>query len=258
MIAAGEIEPIDCAIFADTQAEPKAVYRWLDWLETQVPFPIHRVSAGNLKDNLISGGAGRFASIPAFTVYTGQIGMTRRQCTREFKLEPLQQKVRELLGLNRRQRGPKTVQVHQLIGISFDERQRMKDSGKSYVQNIYPLVDRRINRRQCLEWMEAHGFPKPSKSACTFCPYHDEAMWRDMKKNDPESFAEAVEVDEALRSGKDIRATRGMKSAIYIHRSCTPLKDVDFRNADDMGQMQLDSNWATDGMQNECEGMCGV
>ena len=30
----GEIKPMpDCAIFADTQAEPKKVYDWLDWLE---------------------------------------------------------------------------------------------------------------------------------------------------------------------------------------------------------------------------------
>lgn len=32
MAAHGEITPMpDAAIFADTQAEPKAVYEWLDW-----------------------------------------------------------------------------------------------------------------------------------------------------------------------------------------------------------------------------------
>ncbi len=39
---------IDAGIFADTQAEPPAVYRWLEWLEKQVSFPIHRVTRGNL------------------------------------------------------------------------------------------------------------------------------------------------------------------------------------------------------------------
>ena len=34
MAAAGEVTPMpDAAIFADTQAEPAGVYRWLDWLE---------------------------------------------------------------------------------------------------------------------------------------------------------------------------------------------------------------------------------
>lgn len=46
MAAAGEITPMpDCAIFADTQAEPKSVYKWLDWLEGQLPFPVIRVVA---------------------------------------------------------------------------------------------------------------------------------------------------------------------------------------------------------------------
>ena len=40
MAAKGEITPMpDCAIFADTQAEPQSVYDYLDWLEKQLPFP---------------------------------------------------------------------------------------------------------------------------------------------------------------------------------------------------------------------------
>ena len=31
MIAHGELEPVDAAIFADTGWEPKKVYVWLDW-----------------------------------------------------------------------------------------------------------------------------------------------------------------------------------------------------------------------------------
>lgn len=48
MAAHGEIERPDCAIFADTQAEPESVYRWLDWLETQLPFPVLRVTKGEM------------------------------------------------------------------------------------------------------------------------------------------------------------------------------------------------------------------
>lgn len=48
MAAAGEISPMPTvAIFADTQAEPASVYRWLDWLEKQLPFPVVRATAGN-------------------------------------------------------------------------------------------------------------------------------------------------------------------------------------------------------------------
>ena len=55
MAAKGQITPMpDCAIFADTQSEPDHIYEWLDWLETQLPFPIYRITAGNLRDDLIA------------------------------------------------------------------------------------------------------------------------------------------------------------------------------------------------------------
>lgn len=56
----------DYAIFADTMAEPKAVYDWLDWLEEQLPFPIIRVSKGNLLEDIMDG-TKRFATPPFFT-----------------------------------------------------------------------------------------------------------------------------------------------------------------------------------------------
>ena len=67
MIAHGELEPVDAAIFADTGWEPKKVYAWLDWLEKQLPFPVHRVQRGNLREDLIqrrNSTGQRFAAVP--------------------------------------------------------------------------------------------------------------------------------------------------------------------------------------------------
>lgn len=73
MAAAGEITPMPvAAIFSDTQAEPKNVYTWLDWLEKQLPFPVVRVSAGNLRDDILTpywsnkNQKHTFESIPAY------------------------------------------------------------------------------------------------------------------------------------------------------------------------------------------------
>ena len=50
LAARGEIGPMpDAAIFADTQWEPAAVYEHLGWLESQLPFPVYRVTAGNIR-----------------------------------------------------------------------------------------------------------------------------------------------------------------------------------------------------------------
>ena len=68
MAAHGEITPMpDCAVFADTQAEPKAVYEHLAWLMSPnvLPFPVHIVTAGSLTDEI---GAprktGKFPKLP--------------------------------------------------------------------------------------------------------------------------------------------------------------------------------------------------
>ena len=76
MCAAGEIAPPDCAIFADTHWEPKSVYEHLVWLEAILPFKVHRVSAGDIRENLAhrrntSITQGRYAAIPFFIVRSG-------------------------------------------------------------------------------------------------------------------------------------------------------------------------------------------
>lgn len=121
----------------------------------------------------------------------------------------------------------------------------MKPSRLHYIEHRWPLIDAGMSRNDCLRWMEKHGYRKPGKSACTWCPYHDDALWRDMKNNDPESFAEAVEMDRLIRNG-----VRGTKQKLFVHRSLTPLDEVDFRTAEDAGQSRL--------FDEECTGMCGL
>ncbi len=253
MAAVGELTPMpDCAIFADTGGEPQKVYDWLAWLETQLPFPVHRVmhKDGLLKNIMrtavVNGVEERFVSVPFFTLFKGKAGMTRRQCTREFKIQPIEKFIRrDILGLKHGERGPKEIVVTQWIGISTDEMQRMKESRLGFVRHRFPLIDDKpMSRAQCLQWMERQGFPKPGKSSCTFCPYHDDGIWRDMKLNDPQAWQQAVEVDKHLRAGTAAVAT-GMDSALFLHRSCKPLEHVDLRNAADAGQTDMFAKSAT-------------
>ena len=50
MIEKGEIPMVDCAIFSDVGAEPKLVYKHLEWLEKQLSYPVYKVQWRNLKD----------------------------------------------------------------------------------------------------------------------------------------------------------------------------------------------------------------
>lgn len=101
------------------------------------------------------------------------VGMIRRQCTSDYKIVPIRRKVRELAGLTRR-RSPKTALVEQWIGISLDEVLRMKPSFEGWQVNRWPLIERWMSRRDCLRWLEQHGYPLPPKSACIGCPFHSE------------------------------------------------------------------------------------
>ncbi|MEL6683505.1 MAG: hypothetical protein AAFQ09_12830 [Pseudomonadota bacterium] len=248
MAAHGEIGPMpDVAIFADTHWEPKAVYEHVDWLVSGnvLPFPVHRVSALNLRKQVVDRAAqadGRYISVPFF-LDAG--GMGRRQCTNEAKIVPIRKEIRRLLGLPKGAHAT-GYRVEQWIGISTDEMQRMKEARECWMTHRWPLIEARMSRGDCLAWLEKNGYPAPPKSSCIGCPFHNDRFWRDMRRDDPASFDDAVQVDRALRAhGK----TKGMRSHEYMHRSCQPLDAVDFE-ARTTGQ-QIDF-W------DECDGVCGT
>ena len=60
MIEKGEIPMVDCAIFADTGAEPEKVYEWLEYIKSQVSYPVHVVQWRNLKDDLYAAARGEY------------------------------------------------------------------------------------------------------------------------------------------------------------------------------------------------------
>ena len=262
MAAKGEITPMpDFAVFADTQAEPQSVYDWLDWLEKQLPFPVYRVTKGSLEvDSLTPAKATSKAThydegeeymrrlIPLFGIMpngakTAAIG---RSCTADYKIRQIEKEIIDRCGITR---GQKEITVTQLIGISWDEIQRMKDARLKWTQIRWPLIEKRMTRRQCLEWMKNNGYPEPPRSACVWCPFHSDTEWRRLRDEEPNEFKRAVDFDEKIRTlGKRDRV---LKMDVFLHNSCKPLSEIDFDSDEQKGQQVWD-------FQAECEGMCGV
>lgn len=252
MAAHGELTPMpDCAIFADTGWEPKAVYEHLRWLmsDNVLPFPVHvvRYEHGTIREHLFSSPrSGRFAAVPWFVVNpNGTAGMGRRQCTSHYKIEPMRRKVRELLGVGPKARIP-AGSAEKWIGISVDEIIRATPSKVRFETNRFPLIEARMSRRDCVAWLDCHDYPTPPKSACIGCPFHNDRTWRDMRDNRPEEWADAVEVDRAIRN----HTWRGFRGQQFMHAQRVPLDHVDLSTPEDHGQLNL--------FINECEGMCGV
>jgi hypothetical protein len=234
LAASGELGDMpDAAIFADTGWEPKKVHEYLDWLETQLPFPVYRVMhKDGLKNAVINNS---FSAVPFFSA-SGGLG--RRQCTREFKITPIQKKVRELLGYAPYKRIPADAAT-MWIGISTDESVRMKPSHVPWIKHCWPLIELNMSRGHCLEWFGKHNLPQPPKSSCLGCPYHSDRQWVEIKNNDASEWQETIEIDKLIR-------TKGKQQ--FMHRSCRPLNQVNFS----LIENQLDM------FGNECEGMCGV
>lgn len=247
MAARRDVEPPDCAIFADTGWEPAAVYKHLDWLETQLPFPVYRVSGGNIRADIVAKNTksmGRFAAVPWFLKNAdGTKGMGRRQCTSHYKIEPIRRQIRFLLGAG--ERGfVRPGAVEMWIGISTDEIQRMRPSKRRFIVNTHPLIGLDMSRRACLQWMADRQYPRPPKSACIGCPFHSDAGWLALE---PAELVDAIFIDELIREAGTMRGINGTQ---FMHASLLPLSQVDFTRWQDRGQPDL--------FGNECEGMCGV
>lgn len=228
--AEGVLPRIDYAIFADTGWEPAAVYSHLDRIEREIAepagIPVLRVSSGNIRNDALSPDH-RFASMPLYILNKdGRPGMTRRQCTGEYKIKPIKKQVRELLGYPYPQRIPKGMFVEQWVGISTDEFHRAKDADVAYMHNRHPLiVDMDWSRGDCLRYLKSRGLDRTPKSSCLGCPFHGNAQWRHIRDTSPKEWQDVVEFDAAIRQGNARANATGnpLLGQAFLHRSRVPL-----------------------------------
>lgn len=157
-----------------------------------------------------------------------------RSCTADFKVR--------VVGKELKRRGataatPATV----AIGITVDEIERAKpgiDPRAPYQNRTYPLLDLGLHRRDCVSIISGAGLPIPPKSSCWFCPHHSIEAWRRLKRQTPELFAGACELESSMSAAtKDGRP-------VFLTRAGRPLVDV----IDDQEQLpglgdDCDSGW---------------
>ena len=152
--------------------------------------------------------------IPARGSRTGAPGT--RSCTDRFKI----QVVRRWLQA-RGATGESPAKV--AIGISIDEIQRM--STKVYhkdQEKVYPLVDLRLDRMDCVNIIRSAGLPVPRKSACYFCPYHRPQVWAEQKRDAPELFARAEALEVAIIKKREALG----RDPMYLTRFGKPLSEA--------------------------------
>jgi hypothetical protein len=256
----GDLPPLNHMIFADTGAEWPETYEAVAEIEAAChnrAIGFHRVenhyarSTGNLLADLMGEGAtAKWAAPPLFI----EDGFTQRQCTGDYKKDPIEKRVREIVGLRPRSRGPKEVVAEQWLGISADEKQRMKASVRRWCRFWHPLIEgpRLMWRSDCIAWLKAKGYRVPVKSACFFCPYQSDRRWLNLKLQHPQLFAQAVALD------KHTRAASQFKGKPYYHRSCKSLDQAVAEIEELMSRQAELPGLDQDGFEDECHGVCGV
>jgi len=273
------VPKFDFAIFADTQDEPQAVYKHLEFLKTLGGPEIVVVTKGSLGNDLTNGvnsTGQRFASIPAYTRAPGDKieGQTRRQCTKEYKTDVMDLWIkRNVLGVKPRCSVPDDVLVHRYLGLSYDEPKRVARVKGRYAGNVnptglmpifddgpprserkgtswatphFPLFEMEWSRADCGAYLKELGISAP-RSACVFCPYHSNEEWRAIRAV-PEDWARACEIDRRMRE-HDAICNKGLEKRLYVHRSCVPLDQADIDEKENAMELyRLGSA--------ECEGGC--
>ena len=135
-----------------------------------------------------------------------------RSCTADFKIQVI---AKWLKSHGATAKNP--ANVH--LGISLDEFQRMRTSQIKHQINVYPLIDRRLNRQDCMNIISRAGVPVPPKSSCWFCPFHNMSVWREMADHEPELFQRACTLESFIN---ERRAKLGL-SQVWLSGRLVPL-----------------------------------
>ena len=161
-------------------------------------------------------------SIP---IYMSNGAPGRRSCTADFK-------IRVIRKWQRQHGSSRDDPAVCGLGISVDEIHRARtDSGFDDQVLEYPLIDLGMNRRDCVAVTAEAGLPPAPKSACWFCPFHDREAWRKLKRETPDLFQKAVELERTINMQRAEGVKDGMpcvqqSQQVWLTRSLRPLDQV--------------------------------
>lgn len=219
--------PPDIAMFIDLGWERVATYGniiRLQQLSGKQGFSVKWIKNRDIRSDILTNVSDRTKRLntpPMF--YRNEAGKTAqiaRECTATYKIEAIENELRKHMGIP-----PGMVMRYRAetwIGITTDEAQRMRtNNDPKWIANKYPLIDLGMSRKDCIRWLEDHGWNIPAKSSCLGCPYKPKSEWADMKFNRPDEWNNVVQVDRAVRNG-----VNNIDKPVFLHQSLTPLEDL--------------------------------
>jgi hypothetical protein len=205
LIVRGDLPKSDLAAIVDTEREASATWEYHNVVIVpalaSVGVTLHRIPKSQYATVDLYAGNGDLL-IPAFTG-TGKLPTF---CSDKWKRRVLQRWANEQY--------PAT-QFRIWIGISLDESRRVKPEDGKW-QNWYPLIEKRMTRRDCVTLVNSMGWPDPPRSSCWMCPNHTVAEWTALQHDYPTDFKRAAQLEDAIREQDD---------DLWLTRRRVPLRD---------------------------------
>lgn len=182
----GILEKPDVVIFSDTGSEMQSTYDTVDQVEKlckENDIQFVRVQYGVLHEDYME------------KQILPRIGNS--SCTGNYKIRP----IRAWLRKNQDESGDKPWSENWL-GITTDESHRSRESDKKWIENKFPLIDLNMSRDDCNSYIKKN-YPSlnVSKSGCFHCPYSSSKHWVSLKRDFPNLFEIAVEMEKTANQG---------------------------------------------------------
>lgn len=174
-------------------------------------------------------------------------GKLMQKCTAYYKIAPMDRALRIYLeerhGISRESRRPPAGCVEKWIGFGMSEVQRIKPSRQKYINFCYPLIEQRVD---IARYFAEIGKPMPPRSVCNACFSNGLDHYRDMYKNRPDDWAQAVTVDDAVRDWSQI----GVRNPVYVSKALMPLRELAANDFQFVGRGNVEADYSCD------SGMC--
>lgn len=193
-VAAYLLGGFDEAIFVDPGCEYPETYEFMDKFVAKYPVMVIKSTWGNLYEYCWD-----HQMVPA---------TWPRWCTVHFKIKPFAEYI------------SKPAFKH--LAFSTDESQRAKLSVDNGIEHRFPLLERGISRKGCIEIIKEAGLPVPHRSKCYICPFQTISEWKELRRNHPDLFCKAEQLE--LRN-QQYRISKG-KKPLYLYGNKKSLKSV--------------------------------
>jgi hypothetical protein len=92
------------------------------------------------------------------------------------------------------------LKIRKAIGFDIDEGHR-ELQGDDKSEFVFPLRDWKWGRAECIQALVRAKLPVPPKSACFFCPSSRKSEVLNLKRDHPDLFARAVEMEHNAAEG---------------------------------------------------------